>query len=285
MNHCNTLIPRDSKLKYVNLNSPAPTIKGLIKLHKSDQPIRPVVNWRNAPAYKLSQLLTTKITQFSSLPYAFNVRNTTELIRQLKQIPTTPTSMSASLNITNMYSNIPVSETKQILENILASGLTDHKVSSEILNCYEVVTKQNYFTHGDKIITKTDGLAMGTPSSGIISGIFLQHFQHSHLPRLAHKHNLVNHFRYVYNVLLTFEHATHWHKRNPRWLQLIPPQSAIHWRNRTKQHTPLPGHNYPQNTDWCEHSCFQETHIQWHYYSVYLQPPYPTQICSNQIPV
>jgi hypothetical protein len=39
-----TLIPRDSKWKYINLNPSAPSIKGLIKLHKPGQPIRPVVN-------------------------------------------------------------------------------------------------------------------------------------------------------------------------------------------------------------------------------------------------
>ena len=81
--------------------------------------------------------------------------------------------MFTSLDIKNMYSNIPVSETKQILDSMLASGLTDHKVSSEILYCYETITKQNYFTHGNQIITQTDGLAMGTLSSGIIYEIFL----------------------------------------------------------------------------------------------------------------
>jgi len=68
VNHYTTLILRESKWKYVNLNPSAPTIKGLIKLCKLDQPIRPIVNWWNVPAYKLSQLLTTKIRQFSSLP-------------------------------------------------------------------------------------------------------------------------------------------------------------------------------------------------------------------------
>jgi len=57
----NTLIPKDSKWKYINLNPSAPSIKELIKLHKPGQPIRPVVNWHNAPAYKLSKLFTHKI--------------------------------------------------------------------------------------------------------------------------------------------------------------------------------------------------------------------------------
>jgi hypothetical protein len=80
INHSTTLILRDSKWRYVNLNPSAPIIKGLIKLHKPDQPIHSVVNWWNVPAYKLSKLPTTKIRQFSSLPYTFSVKNTTELI-------------------------------------------------------------------------------------------------------------------------------------------------------------------------------------------------------------
>jgi hypothetical protein len=95
------------------------------RLDKTAQtrPIRPIVNWRNAPAYKLSQLLTTKIKQFASLPYAFNVKNSTELIQELKQTPIMPTTMFASIDITNMYSNIPCNETKQI-KNMLSSNMT-----------------------------------------------------------------------------------------------------------------------------------------------------------------
>jgi len=105
-------------------------------------------------------------------------------VRELKQTPITPKTTFTSLDITNVYSNIPCYETKQILKNMLSSNMTDHMRSSDILNCFEVITKQNYFSHGDKTITQTDGLAMGAPSSGIISEIFLQHFEHSYLPIL-----------------------------------------------------------------------------------------------------
>ena len=43
-----TLIPKDSRWKYKNMNPSAPSIKGLIKIHKPDQPICPVIKWRNA---------------------------------------------------------------------------------------------------------------------------------------------------------------------------------------------------------------------------------------------
>ena len=43
INRSPNLIP-NSKWKFINLNPSAPTMKGLIKLHKPDHPIRPVVN-------------------------------------------------------------------------------------------------------------------------------------------------------------------------------------------------------------------------------------------------
>jgi hypothetical protein len=60
-----TLIQYDNRWKYINLNPSAPSIKGLIKLHKHGHPIRPVVNWRDALAYQLSRLFTQKINNIA----------------------------------------------------------------------------------------------------------------------------------------------------------------------------------------------------------------------------
>jgi hypothetical protein len=163
------------------------------------------VNWRNAPAYKLPRLFTLKVKQIASLPHSFDVRNTTELICELQQTLLTPTSNFASLDITNLYSNIPMTQTKQFLNNMLASNLTDSQTRSELLNLYEVITKQNYFQHNDKTVIQTDGLAIGAPSSSVRAEIFLQHVEHTHLPNLTQKHKLVNYFRYVDDILLTYD--------------------------------------------------------------------------------
>jgi hypothetical protein len=141
INNTTKLIYPDSRYKFINLNPSAPTIRGLIKLHKADQPIRPV-NWRNEPACKLSKLLADKIQHLCPLPYTFSIKNTIELIQELKQTPITPTSVFASLDITNMYSNIPIRETKQILDDILTYNPVDPQAKTEILSWYEITTKQ-----------------------------------------------------------------------------------------------------------------------------------------------
>ena len=80
-----TLILNNSKWKYINLKTPAPSIKGLIKLHKLGMPTRPFVNWRNAPAYRFSRLFTQKIKNIAPLPNTFNLKNTTDLLQKLQE--------------------------------------------------------------------------------------------------------------------------------------------------------------------------------------------------------
>jgi hypothetical protein len=80
------LIPKYHRWRLINLNPSTPTIK----LHKAVQPIRSVVNWRNAPAYKLARHFTCKISQLAPLPNTFNIKNFTDLIHELHCTPHNP---------------------------------------------------------------------------------------------------------------------------------------------------------------------------------------------------
>jgi hypothetical protein len=55
LNTCPHLIPSNTKWRYINMNPSPPYIRGLIKIHKPEAPIRPIVNWKNSPAYKLAK--------------------------------------------------------------------------------------------------------------------------------------------------------------------------------------------------------------------------------------
>jgi hypothetical protein len=60
-----------------------------------------------------------------------------------------------------MYANIPIKETKHILNSILTHNLVDQQTSTELLNKYEIITQQNYFTNDGEVYIQKDGLAMG----------------------------------------------------------------------------------------------------------------------------
>ena len=143
--------------------------------------------------------------QYSPLPNTFNIKNTTDLLHNLLDTPICPQFTFSSLDITNLYSNIPVNKTKVILADTLKYYQTDPQKQQEILSWYDVITTQNYFTHNQGIITPKDGIAMGAPSSALIAEFFLQRTENTHLP---HKHRIINYFRYVDDILLIFD-STH----------------------------------------------------------------------------
>jgi len=150
INKSKTLIPPENKWKHININPTAPSIKGLIKLHKSEQPIRPVVNWRGTPAYKLALLFTQKIHQMAPPPNTYNLQNTRDLIKKLEDTPILPHFALASLDITNLYTNIPVKETRDIIANTLEKNQIETQTGQELINWYNIITKQNYFTNNGK---------------------------------------------------------------------------------------------------------------------------------------
>jgi hypothetical protein len=152
INNSKTLIPPDTKWKFIIMNPTALTIKGLIKLHKPEQPIRPVVNWRRAPAYKLASLFTPKIRHLAPLPNTYNLENTTDLITNLKNTSIFPQFTLTSLDITNLYMNIPVTETREIIAKALEKNVPNPQTRDKLISWYDTITKQNYFTNNKKIM-------------------------------------------------------------------------------------------------------------------------------------
>jgi hypothetical protein len=282
--HSPTLIDKDHRWKYTNMNPSAPSSKGLIKIHKPDQPICLVVNWHNAPAYKLSKLFTKKVNQLAPLPHSFNIKNTQDLLNDPENTPILPHYNLASLDVTNLHTNISVKEIKTIFTNIPTNSLMTPQTQQELLSWYDVIIKQNYFTHDNQIIFQHDGVAMGAPSSGLITDIFLQHIEHSHITDLIQKHGIINYCRYVDDILITFD-------PNQSDIQIILNDfNSIHPKlrftaDRRQLHTKLLGSIHTLNTHRLENRHFQKTHIYRHHHTVHVQPPHTTQICRCQIPV
>jgi hypothetical protein len=158
----------------MNMNPSAPTIKGLIKVHKPEHPIRPVVNWLGAQAYKLARLFTQKVRQLAPLPNRYDIENTRDLIKKLNDTSILPHFALASLDITNLYTNIPVTETRDIISNTLEQNLLDTHTRQELMGWYDVITQLNYFMNNTKILIQKDSLTMGAPTSGFIAEFFLQ---------------------------------------------------------------------------------------------------------------
>jgi len=73
---------------------------------------------------------------------------------------------------------------------------------------YSSLSRQSITT-----VIQKEGLAMGAPTSSILSEIFLQHVQYTLLPQLTSKQKFINYFQYVDDILLIYD-STKLHKFN-----------------------------------------------------------------------
>jgi hypothetical protein len=74
----------------------------------------------------------------------------------------------------------------------------------EIKLLTELIIKQNYFELNSKFYLQSQGLAMGAPSSALLSEIYLQYIEHNQIRDLLIKHKIISYHRYVDDILIVY---------------------------------------------------------------------------------
>jgi hypothetical protein len=66
------------------------------------------------------------------------------------------------------------------------------------------VTDQNYFQFLDTTYIQSDGLAMGAPTSSILSDVYLPYFENSKIDNVLLSHNVIGHFSNVDDIIIVY---------------------------------------------------------------------------------
>lgn len=188
---------------FINMNPSAPKLYGLIKNHKENVPIRPVVSHINSPCYKLARELThifRKITGFKS---KYSIKNSVELSQKLKQISLPPNCTLVSFDVDDMFSNIPDKECISIISDIMDKCNVDITTHTDFIFLLNICTQQNYFQFDNKFYEQQQGLPMGSPLSPLLADIFMDHFENK-LFQIIQNNKILFWFRYVDDVLACF---------------------------------------------------------------------------------
>jgi hypothetical protein len=163
-----------------------------------------MVNWTNAPAYKLAKILVKKLAIYIPLPYIFNIKKPTDLIAALKDISVDPDLKFASFDITNMYSNIPTTDLIHIAQDCDQQCL-HHNIKQEIVSLSNTVTEQNYFCYQGTTYIQTKGLAMGAPTSSLFSEIYLYHLEITQIVDILLQYRTVGYFQHINDILVVYK--------------------------------------------------------------------------------
>jgi len=209
----NDLINKSKILKADNqhnikmTNPKAPILRGQPKTHKEDIPIRPIVNFRRAPTYKLCKYLNNKIKNNIHWDNNYSIKNTSELVDKIKNIQIPKNCMFLSFDVKDMYSNIPIQETVQILEHdLLTSETLSKQEIKDLIKLTRNTLEQNYFEYNKIYYQQMNGLAMGSPLSGSIADIYMHYLETEKIINTKnpfHK-KIVYWFRYVDDIICLF---------------------------------------------------------------------------------
>ena len=99
----------------------------------------------------------------------YNIKNSVHLTKQLTKVPLRSQSKLISLDIKDMYTNIPITETLDIINQQLQILEYDSNIIQQLITLLSVSLKQNYFYYNQNFYEQRDGLPMGSPLYPILS--------------------------------------------------------------------------------------------------------------------
>lgn len=199
-------------MRFLNVINPsAPTLKGLPKIHKDNVPIRPLVNYTCAPTYKLAKKLEKLLKQHLVFDKNYSLKNSYDFIDKTKETTLKQHQQLVSFDVENLYTNVPVGKTIELVtKNLREKSNLLPEAINEISILLTEVLKQNYFMFDGKIYVQTNGLAMGSPLSGILSEVYLNYIENAFIfsDNNKYKNKILFYHRYVDDTIVLFDGNT-----------------------------------------------------------------------------
>ena len=97
----------------------------------------------------------------------YTVTNSNTLANEVTKLKVTPNHTPLTMDIKDLYVNIPISETINITKTHLLKN-NDIHTTNQIITLLEIILKQNYFSFQGQIYQPDKGVAMGSPISGTV---------------------------------------------------------------------------------------------------------------------
>ena len=131
----------------------------------------------------------------------YTTHNPTSIAHNLTKLTISDNHPLITLDIKNLYFNIPISKTISITRNQLLKH-NDWQTIHQICTLLEIILGQNFFTFQDRIYKPDEGV--GSPVSGIKTEIFL-HLEDSHIKFLLDSKHIPFYSRYMDNIIIIYD--------------------------------------------------------------------------------
>lgn len=170
-----------------------PRLYTQLKLHKPGNKVRPITPNNNAPTEKLAIWLLNKFNSMKLKFESASIKNSIEFVNKIKNEHINDNEMQLSFDIENMYPNVPITQSLDILNDWLVSNNEDAAKVHELVKLTRLCMEENWFQFNGNFYKQNHGCCMGSPLSPFIANLFMSHFEtelknDSNFPRIWHRY-------------------------------------------------------------------------------------------------
>ena len=136
---------------------------GNVKTHKLGNPLRPIISQIPLPTYNLAKQLNSILISY--VPDTYSLKSPSEFVDLIRTRK--PNGMLASLDVSNLFTNVPVEQTITVLCDMayrnptLAPPVVPERVMTAMLRL--CTSKAPFRSPRGALFYQTDGVAMGSP--------------------------------------------------------------------------------------------------------------------------
>ena len=151
-----------------------PTLYSLPKIHKPENPCRPILALSGSYTYEYASWLNGVLT-----PYRHHQTTTKDIfdfVKKLNKVHPTSSDVLVSFVVKSLFTNIPIYFTNNLLLNLVFDGKAkDGKFyrmnKQQLKKMLEWATKETILQFNGSYYEQTKGLAMGTPIAPLLADI------------------------------------------------------------------------------------------------------------------
>ena len=161
---------------YVN-TAVTPRFYSLIKTHKANYPIRPIVSFIDSPTYLVAKFLNRILS-----PLTFDapqrLKNSTEAKNVLENVNVPDSHILVSFDVKSLFTSIPIKLALESVEDMIKNNPKLKETTSlnpkSIMNLLNICMEANCFQWNHQIYKQIHGTPMGSPISVVLAEMTMQ---------------------------------------------------------------------------------------------------------------
>ena len=192
-------------------NYPPGHLYGLPKVHKNpmDPPLRPIISMSGTVTHEVAKYLNEIIRPFINRRHMVN--STDEFFLNIQNIIVGPNQEIVSLDVTSLFTNVPVDETVDIIiekcynHPTLPPPAID---ANDLRVLLAICTQETPFQYENSQYIQRDGVSMGSPLGPTFADFYMSNLENNLLNQQAAS-NPAHYFRFMDDTFTIFNRKSH----------------------------------------------------------------------------